>query len=484
MKPHKVESGQHFTRHVFFGEMNLAVAATKLNFYNVQHEDGRSSLAGLFEFDGCITKSQQLENRSRKEDEVQAADACASAGDVAGALQHLNAALVYNGMDAQVLTRRAELHLKQKIYDAAVADAERALSSDRGLSAAWAVLAEAEFTRGCYGACAQACNEAPDRCVAEAGLKGWLEQVEAKQHEAAAAAARFTAVDRRAVECPETPEVVGSVESLANWLTTPFETDIEKHRVIFRWIAENISYNAKALQTKNYEVIPGVDPFSPEGVLKARTGVCSAYSRLYKGMADVAGIETVCVSGFTYSCKNKPGKPKSSHEWNCIKVDGTWHLCDSTWAAGSVDGNYAFTRRFEDFWWMTPPEHFIYTHLPEKDTKWTCLTEAIPTVEEFRQLPDLKGDFFKSGLQLASHKQRVIQRATAVGGKPTKVTLRETGQHCFLMAHLDGKNLVTEYDQTERMHTVLLEGGGKELALFWGHEEYGSFAHLLAYSVR
>ena len=72
-----------------------------------------------------------------------------------------------------------------------------------------AVLAEAEFTRGCYGACAKACSEAPDRCVAEAGLKGWLAQAEAKQQAAAADVDRFKEVDRRAVECPETPEVVG-----------------------------------------------------------------------------------------------------------------------------------------------------------------------------------------------------------------------------------------------------------------------------------
>ena len=478
MKPHKVENG----RHVFFGEINIAVEAETLTFYNVRHEDGGSSLAGLFEFSGCISKSQQLANSSSKEDEVQAADACASAGDLAGAVDHLNVALIYDGADAGVLTRRAQLQLKQKIYDAAVADAELALTSDRGLSAAWAVLAEAEFTRGCYGACAKACNEAPDRCVAEAGLKDWLAQAEAKQQADAADADRFKEVDRRAVECPETPEVVGSVESLAKYLTAPFETDIEKHRVIFRWVAEHISYNAKALQTKNYEVIPGVDPFSPEGVLKARTGVCSAYSRLYKGMTDVVGIETECVSGFTYSCKNKPGKPKSSHEWNCIKIDGTWYPCDSTWAAGSVDGSYAFTRRFAEFWWMTPPEHFIYTHLPEEDPKWTCLTDGIPTVEEFRQLPNLTGDFFKSGLELDSHKQRVIRRAA--GGKPTKVTLRETGQRCFLTAHLNGRNLVTKYDQTQRVHTVLLKGGGKELALLWSNEEYGTYSHLLDYSVR
>ena len=71
-----------------------------------------------------ISKSQQLANSSSKEDEVQAADACASAGDLAGAVEHLNVALVYDGADAGVLTRRAELQLKQKIYDAAVADGD------------------------------------------------------------------------------------------------------------------------------------------------------------------------------------------------------------------------------------------------------------------------------------------------------------------------------------------------------------------------
>ena len=31
------------------------------------------------------------------------------------------------------------------------------------------------------------------------------------------------------------------------------------------------------------------------------------------------------------------------------------------------------------------------------------------------------------------------------------------------MAHLDGRNLVTEYDQTQRAHTVLLKGGAPRL---------------------
>lgn len=60
---------------------------------------------------------------------------------------------------------------------------------------------------------------------------------------------RWVACDQRATECPEDPKIVGSIETLAQYLTEPFETDAEKHRVIFRWIADHISYNAKALQT-------------------------------------------------------------------------------------------------------------------------------------------------------------------------------------------------------------------------------------------
>ena len=185
-------------RHVFFGEINIAVDADKLTFYNVQHEGGSSSLSGLFEFSGCVTRRQQLANSSSKEGEVAAADACAAAGDLAGAVAHLDVALVYDGADAAVLTRRAELQLGRNAYDAAVADAELALASERGLAAAWAVLAEAEFTRGCYGACARACHAAPDGCAAAAGLAGWLARAEAEQEAERADAERFKEVGRRA----------------------------------------------------------------------------------------------------------------------------------------------------------------------------------------------------------------------------------------------------------------------------------------------
>ena len=270
---------------------------------------------------------------------------------------------------------------------------------------------QAEFARGHYNACIELCRKAPGD-----SLKDLSAQVEAAVQAQAPShmvnAERWAACDERARGCPEDPAIVGSLESLARYLTEPFETDLEKHRVIFVWVADHISYNGKALQTGNYVVIQGVDPFSPEGVLQARTGVCSAYSRLYKGLTDVVGIETICCSGYTYmekKSKSKETNPKSSHEWNCIKIDGVWTPCDSTWAAGSVGGDYKFSKRFDEFWWMTPPSQFIYTHLPE-DTQWACLPEgeAVPSVKEFQLMPDLKGNFFSSGLELVSHKTNTI----------------------------------------------------------------------------
>ena len=52
---------------------------------------------------------------------------------------------------------------------------------------------------------------------------------------------RWAVCDQRAIECPEDPEIVGSLETLAKYLTEPFETDVEKHRVIFRWVADHVS---------------------------------------------------------------------------------------------------------------------------------------------------------------------------------------------------------------------------------------------------
>ena len=99
---------------------------------------------------------------SSKESEVEQATAKAASGDLEAAIEHLNTALVYDGADAAVLVQRAQVQLSRKLYDKAVADATLALKADAGLLDAWKIVAQAEFSRGCYNACIEACESAPD----------------------------------------------------------------------------------------------------------------------------------------------------------------------------------------------------------------------------------------------------------------------------------------------------------------------------------
>ena len=61
------------------------------------------------------------------------------------------------------------------------------------------------------------------------------------------------------------------------------------------------------------------------------------------------GIEALECSGYCKGFGHVPGKKLSvSHAWNNIKLDGVWVPLDSTWAAGSLDGQFQFTRRSGD----------------------------------------------------------------------------------------------------------------------------------------
>ena len=100
-----------------------------------------------------------------------------ASGDLEAAVDHLNTALVYDGADVAVLVQRAQVQLSRKLYDKAVADATVALKADAGLLDAWKILAQAEFSRGCYNACVEACESSPD----SAHLKDLLTKVQAIQ---------------------------------------------------------------------------------------------------------------------------------------------------------------------------------------------------------------------------------------------------------------------------------------------------------------
>jgi nucleoredoxin len=176
-----------------------------------------------------------------------------------------------------------------------------------------------------------------------------------------------------------------TVEELAQHLTQPFHGDHEKMaRVLFRWVAQNVAYNVRALRsgTITHEICQA------EYVMRHGLAVCSGYATLLCALCDAVGVPCKKING-----KGKP-EPIQGHAWNALSFDGErgWHLCDACWAAGGVGGD-TFTRSWTKYWWCTPPQYFIELHLPEdpnhqlldrpvSETEWVRMKETqwMPTI--------------------------------------------------------------------------------------------------------
>ena len=96
------------------------------------------------------------------------------------------------------------------------------------------------------------------------------------------------------------------------------------------------------------------------------------------------------------------------HAWNVIRFEGAdWHPVDSCWAAGSLDQNFKFTFKYNNGWWTSPPEHFLYSHYPEQVQGNACC--QVPPLEQWAKWPNLKPGFFESGIALVSHNKSTIK---------------------------------------------------------------------------
>ncbi len=184
---------------------------------------------------------------------------------------------------------------------------------------------------------------------------------------------------------------------LAKRLVAPFETEVERTRVLFTWIANNINYDCKkfknppnhsvSAQSKEELVRKRQEMEAKELAksFKAKRGVCSDYSNIFKAMCDAVGLECEVVVGdardFHRPYRNNQN---NSHAWNAVKLDGQWQLFDVTWAAGYVNPEMTkFTRRFFPGFFRTDPAWFIQSHFPD-DEKWQLLEQPITK----KQFPD------------------------------------------------------------------------------------------------
>jgi transglutaminase-like putative cysteine protease len=208
-------------------------------------------------------------------------------------------------------------------------------------------------------------------------------------------ASLYQQTDEHALDAPA--EAEESLDSLARYLGGPAKNDEERTRGIYRWIAANVEYDVEGSTTG------ACGRRTPEEVLEERKGVCSEYSALFSRLCELSGLEAVvirgCGKGYGYSVGSKIPK-SSNHAWNAVKIDGKWRLVDSTWGAGHLDPEEGYVQRFEEFYFLTPPEDLVWTHLPE-DPSWQLL-DAPLSKEEFEGIVYAKPAFFKNDMRIES----------------------------------------------------------------------------------
>jgi hypothetical protein len=188
-----------------------------------------------------------------------------------------------------------------------------------------------------------------------------------------------------------------SPATLSKRLTANCLSDKEKVSVLFRWVADSISYRIRGAKVrtssvsikkeKSNTVVKLSDsinksPIKPlnervsEDVLRNRLAVCDGYTRLFKTLCDYAGIRCEIISGYGRTDDNKPNARFGvNHNWNAVWLDSSWHLADVTWASGYVtESGDRFINSFDSTYFLTPPEDFIKDHFPD-DPRWTLLPD-------------------------------------------------------------------------------------------------------------
>jgi transglutaminase/protease-like cytokinesis protein 3 len=187
---------------------------------------------------------------------------------------------------------------------------------------------------------------------------------------------------------------------VATDLTKGLEKDIDKYRVIFRWISENIDYDVKLyLKTVSHDydsrLLPGkykrwnkkLIKLYTRHTIKKRMTICEGYSWLLETMCRTAGLSCVSISGHAKNEDSMIGvKTKPNHAWNAIKIDNKWYLADPTWASGYVNLQRSkYYRNFDETYFLVSPDEFIANHYPT-DTQWILLLNK-PTLTEFINSP-------------------------------------------------------------------------------------------------
>ena len=182
----------------------------------------------------------------------------------------------------------------------------------------------------------------------------------------------YTLVDAKMNIIPA--DATNSTEAIAKYINANFKTENDKIRAVFYWTASNISYDVENMFAVNITETPQ-DRITK--TLKERKGICSDYAAIFSEIANLVGVKSVVVEGYT----KQDGKVATlAHAWCAAKIENKWYLFDPTWGSGYVN-NKKYTRKINNIHFKVEPSKMINSHMPF-DYLWQFINYPI-TNQEF-----------------------------------------------------------------------------------------------------
>ena len=108
-----------------------------------------------------------------------------------------------------------------------------------------------------------------------------------------------------------------------------YGSDYEKIKYFAEYISDNMVYNSNAANKGGPEDAAYANCWNAYGALISGNGVCEAYAEAFKLLCDAAGIP--CISVYSLD-----------HEWNAVKLDGSWYYVDVTWIDSGSKSTYRY----------------------------------------------------------------------------------------------------------------------------------------------
>lgn len=121
-------------------------------------------------------------------------------------------------------------------------------------------------------------------------------------------------------------EIISKSNEIVSSIVKQGMSDDEKRKAIYDYLNDNAKYDDAALENAEKNDFKKTDSqfndsFTTYGIMVKGIGVCASYASTYKLLSDLAGLESIVVTG------TASGVP---HAWNKVKIGSEWLNVDAT----------------------------------------------------------------------------------------------------------------------------------------------------------